>query len=87
MDIEKRNRLRAEARLPLLDLPTEMARLKKIEDDAKFENYFQLRRDEVQHLWSDRSRGFLTNMGIYIAVRNELRQEMRQAHSSPPSGH
>src|SRR6202140_719223 len=84
MDIEQRNRLRVEAYLPLLDVPTEMALLKKAEDDAEFEKYFKLRRPEFQHLWSDRSRGFLTNMGIYNAVRKALRQEMQQALSSRP---
>lgn len=77
MDIEQRNRIRADAGLPLLDIPTETARLKKAQEDAKFEKYFQLRRDAFQHLWSDRGRGFLTNMGIYTAARNVLRKEMR----------
>ena len=84
MDIEQRNRLRAEARLPLLDLSSEMARQKKAEDDAEFEKYFQLRRDEFRHLWSNPSGGFLANMGIYNAVRQALRQEMRQTQSSRP---
>jgi hypothetical protein len=80
MDIEQRNSLRVAASLPLLDVPTEMARLKKAQDDAEFEKYFQVRRDKFQHLWSDRGRGFLTNMGIY----NSVRKEMRQAHRSRP---
>jgi hypothetical protein len=82
MDIEQENQLRAQAGLPLLDVAAEAARLKQAEDDAEFEKYFQLRRDEFRQLWSDRSRGFLTNMGIYNAVRKALRQEMRQAHST-----
>lgn len=74
MDIEQRNRLRIEAGLPTLDVLTEMARLKKADANAEFEKYFQLRRNEFQHLWSDRTRGFLTNMGTYNAVRKALRQ-------------
>jgi hypothetical protein len=50
MDIEQRNRLRVEASLPLLDVPTELARLKKAEDEAEFEKYFQLRRDQFLRL-------------------------------------
>jgi|SRR5271169_4171414 len=50
--------------------------------DAEFEKYFQLRRAQIQHLWSDRSRGFLTNTAIY----NGVRKEVRQAHSSPQWG-
>jgi hypothetical protein len=82
MDIEQRNRLRVEAGLPLLDVPGEMARLKKAEEDTEFEKYFQLRRSEFQHLWSDQCRGFLSNMGIYNTVRKALREEMRRAQSS-----
>jgi hypothetical protein len=80
--IEQRNRLRAQAGLPLLDVAAEAARLKKAEDDAEFEKYFQLRRDEFRHLWSDRNKGFLTNMGIYNAVRKALREEMQQTPGS-----
>ena len=80
MEIDKRNRLRVEAGLPLLDVPAEKARLKNAKEDAEFEKCFQLRRDEFQHLWSDQSRGFLTNMEIYNTVRKALREEMRRAH-------
>jgi hypothetical protein len=84
MDIEQRkqrNRLRAQAGLPLLDVSAEAARLKQTEDGAEFEKHFQLRCDEFRHLWSDRSRGIVTNMRIDIAVRKALRQEMQQAQS------
>ena len=82
MNILRRNQLRAEANLPLLDVPAEIARLKKAEDHAEFERYVQLRRDEFRHFWSDRSRGFLANMGIYNAVRKKLRKEMQWARGS-----
>jgi hypothetical protein len=77
MDIEQRNRLRRDASLPLLDVPTEMARLEKAEADAEFEKYFQQVRHRFSSLWSDRTRGFLTNMAIYNSVRKRLREEMR----------
>ena len=82
MDIERRNLLRVEAGLSPLDVPAEAARLKKAEHDARFEKYFQLRHDEFRHLWSDRTRGFLTNMGIYNAVRKALREKMQQTQGS-----
>ena len=79
MEIDKRNRLRVEAGLPLLDVPAEKARLKNAKEDAEFEKFFQLRRDEFRHLVGS-SRGFLTNMGIYSTVRKALREE-RQAQA------
>jgi hypothetical protein len=78
MDIEQRNRLRAEAALPLLDLAAEMALLEKAQADAEFEKYFNRRRPEFAHLWGDRARGILTNMAIYNGVRKRLREEMRR---------
>ncbi len=78
MDIEKRNALRAEAGLPLLDARAEAARLAKAREEAQFENYFRQNRDRYAHLWSDRNRGFWTNMAIYNAVRKELRDEMQK---------
>ena len=78
MDIEQRNALRAEAGLPLLDPQAEAARLANTREQAQFENYFRQNRDRYAHLWSDRNRGFWTNMGIYNAVRKELRDEMRK---------
>ena len=78
MDIEQRNALRAEAGLPLLDARAEAARLAKAREEAQFENYFRQNRDRYVHLWSDRNRGFWTNMAIYNAVRKELRDEMRK---------
>jgi hypothetical protein len=78
VDIENRNRLRAEARLPLLDARAEATRLAKAREQAQFENYFRQNRDRYAHLWSDRNRGFWTNMATYNAVRKELRDEMRK---------
>jgi hypothetical protein len=75
--IEQRNQLRKQAGLPLLDIAAETARLTAAREEAEFKKYFQIRRNEFQHLWSDRSRGVLTNMGIYNTVRKALREEMR----------
>ena len=86
MHISQRNLLRTEANLPLLDVAAEEARLEKVQADAEFEKYFQLRRDEFAHLWSDPNRGFWTKMAIYNRIRQQLRQEMRERHGLSRSG-
>jgi hypothetical protein len=52
MTIDERNQIRAAAQLPLLNVPTEMARLARLEADARFEEYVARRRGEFAHLWS-----------------------------------
>jgi hypothetical protein len=84
MTIDERNELRKQSGLPLLSVERETLRLETVQQQTEFENYFKLGRSEIRHLWSDRSRGFLTNMAIYNAVRKALWQEMQQAHSSRP---
>jgi hypothetical protein len=86
MDIAERNRLRAEAHLPLLDVAIETRRLQAAQAEAEFERYFNSRRAEFAHLWSDRNRGFWTKMAIYNRIRQQLRQEMRDHYGSPGSG-
>jgi hypothetical protein len=81
MDIEQENQLRAQAGLPLLDDVAVSARLNAAREEAAFEKYFKLRRDEFRHLWLDLGKGFLDNQRIYR--RKALREEMRRAHSSP----
>jgi hypothetical protein len=81
MNIQQRNMLRAEAGLPLLDVPAEAARLAKAREQALFEDFFQTERHRFAHLWSDRSRGFLSNMGIWTAVRKRLRDEMQKGRT------
>ena len=46
MDVAERNRVRAEARLPLLDLAKETARLKETEGEVLFERDWERRRPE-----------------------------------------
>jgi hypothetical protein len=84
MTRDERNELRKQSGLPLLSVERETRRLETVQQQTEFENYFKLRRNEFQHLWSDRSRGFLTNMGIYNAFRKAPRQEMREAHRLRP---
>jgi hypothetical protein len=79
MDAAERNFLRAEVGLPLLSVEAETRRLEAVRDRAEFENYFQEQRHRFAHLWADRSRGFLTNAGIWASVRKKLREEMRKS--------
>ena len=44
MDIAERNRLRAEAHLPLLDVAAEISRLEKAEAEAEFEQEWDRRK-------------------------------------------
>jgi hypothetical protein len=76
--IEIRNALRREANLSPLSVEDEVRRLVVARDEASFESYFKQNRHRFSHLWADRSRGFLTNLGIWNAVRKKLRDEMRE---------
>jgi hypothetical protein len=78
MDITERNSLRADVGLPLLSVDVEARRLEAVREQAAFEKYFQQNRHRFVHLWSDRNRGFWTNVGIWNAVRKKLREEMRK---------
>jgi hypothetical protein len=80
MTIEDRNDLRKHAALPLLDLNAEAARLKKVQRDAAFEQYYRDSRHRFASLWGDQGRGWLTNAGIWAAARRQLRAEF-EAHS------
>jgi hypothetical protein len=81
MDIEQRNSIRAEAGLPLLSTEDETRRLESARDQARFENYFEQERHRFAHLWVNRNRGFLANVGIWNAVRKKLREELREGQT------
>jgi hypothetical protein len=72
--INQRNRLREVAGLPLLDGPTEAARLAAVQADADFEAAFADRRDEFAE-WRGNSDGFFANLGRYSAARRRFRVE------------
>lgn len=78
MDIELRNRLRAEARLPLLDVGAENKRLAAVREQAAFEREWQRRRPEFAHQWVGNSDGWLTNMGRYSRARQQVRKEIQE---------
>jgi hypothetical protein len=50
-EIEKRNRLRLEMGMPLLDVDAELARIAKVERDRAFRQYVDEHRDEYHRLW------------------------------------
>jgi hypothetical protein len=77
MDIELRNRLRAEARLPLLDVGAENKRLAAVREQVAFERKWQRRRPEFAHQWVGNSDGWLTNMGRWSLARQQIRRELK----------
>jgi hypothetical protein len=78
IEIEKRNRLRAEAGLPLPSAETEMRRLQAARDQAALEREFERRRPEIRHQWIGNRDGWLTNMGRWSLARQQVREEMRK---------
>jgi hypothetical protein len=78
-EVEQRNLIRRAAGLPLLESDSEMRKMRDVAEAAKFERYFTANRHRFSALWSDRSRGSLSNMGIWTKVREKLRTEMKRA--------
>jgi hypothetical protein len=79
-DIAKRNRLRSEVSLPLLDVSTEMARLERVRDEADFDRFFQREHHRFAHLMVGRQ-GFMARMGMHAVIRQTLRKEWQQNRS------
>ena len=73
--IDQRDRLRAEAKLPPLSVANEIAKMKDVHEAAEFEKEFERRRPELVHLWNIEGAGFFTRYGLYTSVRNQLRDE------------
>jgi hypothetical protein len=82
MLINERNRLRKEARLPLLDEEIECKRQAGLDRDIAFERFFDANRERYQHLWSNRSRGWITNAGIWAMMRRRLRAQFEADRES-----
>jgi hypothetical protein len=79
MTINERNQCRAEARLPLLDVEVEGARLAAVQLDAAFEQYYREHRNRFAHLWADTSQGWLSRAGLWAQARRQLRSEFEAA--------
>jgi len=77
-EVARRNDIRHEAGLPLIDQDAELQRLERVSRVDDFEAYFQRERVRYQHLWQDKTHGFFTRMGIYSQVRTKLRSEFLQ---------
>jgi hypothetical protein len=80
MTIDERNRLRTEARLPLLDVTTEAARLAAVELEAAFDKYCQQNRDRFTN-WIDEGQGWISRMGRWSRSRQLLRLEFEALSS------
>jgi hypothetical protein len=78
MDIEQRSRLRADARLPLLNVEAENKRLTAIREKAEFEHEWEKRRLELCHEWTGNRDGWFTNMGRWLVARQRIRQEIQK---------
>jgi len=80
-DIARRNRLRKDASLPLLDVSSEMARLKKVREEADFDRYAERESHRFTHVLAQRQ-GWIAKMGAWSLIRRKLRDEWQQ-HRSP----
>ena len=78
--IASRNRLRREVSLPLLDVSSEMARLKRVRDEAAFDLYFKRECHRFSHLMAGRQ-GFMARMGQWNLIRRQLREEWKKSRS------
>ena len=84
MEIEDRNRLRAESGLPLLDVQVETARLAAAREQAEFEEEWMRRRSEFAHKWVGNRDGWLTNMGRWSLARQQVRHETKKPSVTKP---
>jgi len=75
--IEQRNRLRKEFSLPLLDVPSEMARLKKVREKADFDRYAERESRRFKHVLAERQ-GWIAKMGAWSVIRRQLYAEWQQ---------
>ena len=75
MNIEQRNRLRAELGLPLLNPEVESKRLDAVVEQAEFEREWQRRRPEFAHQWIGNNSGWLTNSARWSLARQQVRRE------------
>ena len=85
MDIAERNRLRAEAHLPLLEVAAESERLQRIKDKAAFETEWERRKPEFAE-WIAGGQGWIAQMGRWCISRQQVAREFRERHGSSHSG-
>ena len=85
MDTEQRNRLRAEASLPLLSVAAETKRLQMVQASAEFERQWDTRKSEFAQ-WISGGQGWFGKMGRWSVARQQVRQDMRKAQGPARSG-
>lgn len=81
MTITERNRLRAEAGLPLLDVAAESKRVAAAAEEAAFEQEWLRRRSEFATQWVTAHDGWLSRMARWASARQQVRAEMEAASS------
>lgn len=72
-EIEARNRLRREAKLPLLSVAAEVQHLEFVRRDAEFEAFFEKERPKYNHRWSGHNLGWAGGFAIWTKVRQHVR--------------
>lgn len=74
-EIEARNRLRREAKLPLLSVTAEVQHLEYVRREAEFEAFFEKERPKYNHLWSGRNLGWAGGFALWTKVRQQVRAD------------
>lgn len=77
MNIEQRNRVRAEAGLPLLDVEAEKERLAAAHEQQCFEREWERRRPSLCREWTSNRDGWMTNMGRWSRARRQVQIEIQ----------
>jgi hypothetical protein len=80
IDIENRNALRRQAKLPPLDILAELKRLAAVREQAKFEIEWEKRQPQFAK-WIDEANGFLSKMGRYNFARQQVRKEIEKGQA------
>lgn len=83
-DINERNRRRRDARIPLLSVESELRRLKKVADDAAFEEFYKTESPRFADRY-DAERGLMYNMLIQSEIRGRLRGLFNAVRMRRPS--
>lgn len=82
-EIEARNRLRGEAKLPLLSVAAEVEHLEFVRREAEFEAFFEKERPKYNHLWSGRNLGWAGGFALWTKVRQQVRADFDARRNLP----
>lgn len=81
-EIEARNRIRREAKLPLLSVTAELRRSKTRQRQDEFEAFFEKERSKYNHLWSGKDLGWMGGFALWTKVRQQVRADFDARRSS-----